>query len=31
VVEGGELLGVVSLKDLMDFLSLKLDLEANSR
>lgn len=30
VVEGGELLGIVSLKDLMDFLNLKLDLEAKS-
>jgi Zn-dependent protease/predicted transcriptional regulator len=30
VVEGGELLGVVALKDLMNFLSLKLDLEAKS-
>ena len=27
VVEGGELLGIVALKDLMSFLSLKLDLE----
>ncbi len=27
VVEGGELLGIVALKDLMTFLSLKLDLE----
>ncbi len=31
VVESGQLLGVVSLKDLMDFLSLKLDLEVNSK
>lgn len=30
VVESGQLLGVVALKDLMDFLSLKLDLESNS-
>jgi predicted transcriptional regulator len=30
VVESGELLGVVSLKDLMTFLGLKLDLEGNS-
>ena len=27
VVEGGELLGIIALKDLMEFLSLKLDLE----
>jgi CBS domain-containing protein len=31
VVEGGELLGIVALKDLMNFLNLKLDLEPNSR
>jgi Zn-dependent protease len=31
VVEGGELLGIVALKDLMNFLNLKLDLEPHSR
>ena len=31
VVEGGELLGIVSLKDLMEFLSLKLDLEEKAQ
>lgn len=30
VVENGELVGIVALKDLMDFLNLKLDLEANA-
>ncbi len=31
VVEGGELLGIISLKDLMEFLSLKLDLDDKAR
>ncbi len=31
VVEGGELLGIVALKDLINFLNLKLDLEPKSR
>lgn len=31
VVESGELLGIVALKDLMEFLSLKLDLEHDGR
>ena len=31
VVSDGELVGVLSLKDLMDFLSLKLELESESK
>ena len=31
VVENGELVGVITLKDLLDFLALKLDLEGGAR